>query len=176
MSMQQRAIVSVLALGTVAIGGACQKQYPNCKAFDFGDLLDEPTIVDDDASPTDCGMLRVTGPKGAPVVEGSQALDCALEHIAEGHPMQVSLHQEPEDDWGQSWAIFSGEDGRAMRWRKANEDLNDHIDARVYELDTSAVDDCRALEDAGERYVCLAEAFEAGEVVKTCGTKELVSE
>jgi hypothetical protein len=168
----QRALVSLFALATVTLGGACQKQYPNCKAFAFRDDGGEPRLLDEDASPEDCGSVRVSGS----TVDDPAALDCALEHIADGKPMRLSLDVDPESELNESWVVFSDEDGLAMRWRNISMDLDGELEARVYELDTGRVSGCGEHEDAGERFSCLAEAFDAAEVVKTCMTEQWHSE
>lgn len=164
-------------LAAVGLGTACRSnQYPYCKAFEFGDLQAPPRIVDDDdANPVDCGYFRVVGPAAAPVIEGPVALDCALEHLAAGTPMQVELDQEPEDDWGRSAAVFSDDDGTAMRWQSINEDLVTDFEARVLAVDPGRFEACRDLEDAGERYGCFTIALDDGELVKTCETLRLES-
>lgn len=172
MSNRERAIVSLLALAITSLGAGCQKQYPNCKAFDFDEAGGgEPRLLDDDASPEDCGSVRVQGS----VVDDSAALDCALDDIAAGKPMKVSVHVDPESELSESWTVFSDEDGLAMRWRNISMDLSGELEAKVYELDTGRVADCRDHEDAGERFSCLAAAFDAAELVKTCMSKHTQS-
>jgi len=172
MSIEQRAFVLLFAVATAVPGAGCQKQYPNCKAFEFSGAGREPRLLDDDASPEDCGRVRVQGS----MVTGSAALDCALEHIAEGSPMKLSLDMNPESEVGESWTVFSDEDGLAMRRRDLRMDLSGQREAKVYALDMARVGDCRELEEASERASCLADAFDAAEVVKSCFSERTQSE
>jgi hypothetical protein len=171
MSIRERAIVSLLTLAITSLGAGCQKQYPNCKAFDFDAPGGEPRLLDDDASPEDCGNFSVE----RSVVDDSTALDCALDDIAAGKPMKLSVRVDPEHEISETWTVFSDEDGLAMRWRIISMDLNGEVEAKVYELDTGRVADCRDHEDAGERFSCLDAAFDAAEVVKTCMSKDTQS-
>lgn len=157
--------------------GACQaKQYPECGAFEFGDLQRPPELVDEDAKPHDCGRFRVVGPVADPLVEDPTALDCALEYLAGGQAMRVELDHEPSDDWGRSAAIFSDVAGVAMRWQRINEDLITDYEAKVLELDVDSFEACRAHADAGERFTCFQEALDAGDAVDTCDSRRIQSE
>lgn len=51
-------------------------------------------------------------------------------------------------------------------------DLDGKVEAKVYELDTGRVADCHDHEDDGERFSCLAAAFDDAELVKTCMSKD----
>lgn len=172
MSIRARAIVSLLGLAIASLGAGCQKQYPNCKAFDFDEAGGgEPRLLDDDANPEDCGSIRVQGS----VVDDVAALDCALDDIAAGQPMTLSVEVDPESEINERWTVFSDEDGLVMRWLDSSMDLSGHLEAKVVELDTGRVAGCRDHEDAGERFACLADAFDAAEVVKTCLTRDTQS-
>lgn len=172
MSTCARAIVPLLALAITSLGAGCQKQYPNCKAFDFDEAGGGgPRLLDEDASPEDCGSLTVQ----RSVVDDPAALDCALDDIAADEPMKLSVRVDPESELNESWTVFSDEDGLAMRWRNISMDLSGELEAKVYELDTGRVADCRDPEDAGERFSCFAAAFDAAEVVKTCLSKDTQS-
>lgn len=171
MSISQRALVSLLALATVTLASGCQKQYPNCKAFEFTNDGGEPRLLDDDASPDDCGSIRVLD-----TVDDPAALDCALDHIADGSPMKLSVSVDPESGEGEDWVVFSDEDGLVMRWRNLKMDLSGELEARVYELDTDRIAECIEHDAADERFSCLVEAFDAAEVAQTCMTDRWQSE
>lgn len=172
MSIRERAIVSLLGLTVASLGAGCQTQYPHCKAFDFDEEGGgEPRLLDEDASPEDCGSVRVQGS----MVDDVAALDCGLDGLAAGQPMKLSVAVDPESEINESWVIFSDEDGLAMRWRSSSMDLSGHLEATVVELDTGRVAGCRDHEDAGERFSCFSDAFDAAEVVKTCMTKDTQS-
>ncbi|MCX4242973.1 hypothetical protein [Paraliomyxa miuraensis] len=172
----RRTVTVVLGLATVLLASACAESYPQCKAFEFGDLESEPRVTDDDASFEDCGRVRVEGPMNAPLVPNASALDCALEHLADGRAMRMELDWGPDAEYSETAVIWS-DDGRvAMRWRRVTNDLSLEREARVYQLDAAQLEECRALEDAGERFSCLYEAFDAGELVETCQTKTFASE
>jgi hypothetical protein len=176
MTPRLRAALSFVAVLPL-LASACQaNEYPECGAFEFGDLQRPPRLVDDAASPVDCGRFRVVGPVGAPVVEDPTGLDCALEHLADGQPMQVEYDQEPDDAWGRSAAVFSDVGGVALRWQRTNEDLVTDFEAKVIELDVGRLDDCRELASAGERFTCLHETLAASRAVRTCETRRLLSE
>jgi hypothetical protein len=179
MSLRNTAFVCCLALTTAALAGACEpiaQQYPECGAFDFGDLQRPPELVDDAAHPVDCGRFRVTGPLEMPAVDDPAALDCAIDHLAEGQAMRVELDHEPDDAWGRSAAIFSDVAGVAMRWQRINEDLATDYAATVLELDVDDFQDCQDHTSAGERFTCFQDALDAGDAVDTCGSRRVMSE
>lgn len=177
MTMRLQTIALLLPLVLVVTGSACgADEYPNCGAFEFGDLQQEPRLVDEDVEPDDCGTFRVVGPLGASTIEDPAALDCALEHVASDRPMQVRLEGAVGEADAESAMIFSDGTGLAMRWRSITTGSNTEREARVYELDTRRVAECRESDDAYERFTCLYGEFEAGEIVKTCQTNSSVSQ
>lgn len=56
--------------------------------------------------------------------------------------------------------------------RSTARSMPSRLEAKVYELDTGRVADCRDHEEAGERFSCLAAAFDDAELVKTCMSKD----
>jgi hypothetical protein len=177
MNLRSHPHLLISALVFAALGTACEAEdYPNCGAFEFGDLEQAPRLIDGDATPDDCGRVRVEGNMEAPTVPDATALDCALEHLADGRAMQLEVNWGPDAEYSEDASLWSDEDGVAMRWRRITNDLNLEREARVYQLDAGRIAGCQDLADAGERFTCLYDAFDAGEVVKTCKTASRTSE
>lgn len=175
--MTPRALTVSIALLVTMLGSACEaNQYPNCGAFELGDLESEPRVDDDDASFDDCGRVRVEGPMEAPSVPNATALDCALEHIADGRAMRMELDWGPDAEYAETAVIWSDESGVAMRWRRITNDLSYEREARLYQLDAGRIQGCREHADAGDRFTCLYDAFDAGALVETCQTATIASE
>lgn len=171
-NIRRWALASLAGLAAASLGGCkADEKYPNCKAFAYDDAGGEPRVLDEDATFDDCGHARVSGS----VVDEPAVIDCALEQIAAGNAMKVSIERDPEAEEGESWVIYADEDALAMRWRNVRMDLTGGLDARVFQLDTDRVAECIDRGEADERFACLVELFETTEVVDTCMTKETQS-
>ena len=154
--------------GSVLVSGCADKKYPRCGAFEFSPL----ELVDAEADPLDCGRQRLSLEQNTP-----DALDCALQAMANGQAFRLELEREPRGDAVQVDAkLFGDEDGLAMLWQDINEDLNGTIEAKVIQLDVGRVVGCRDLDDAADRYTCFDDAIEAAEHVETCESREWVSQ
>ena len=158
----------LLGVGAVLVGGCRDNQYLRCGAFEFDPLK----LVDEDADPLDCGQQRIELE-----LSGHEALDCALQALADGQALRVEIEREPRADAVEIRAeLFADEDGLAMLWQDVNEDLNGFVEAKVVQLDVERAIGCRDVEDAGERYRCFDGALEAAELVDTCERRAWVSQ
>jgi len=165
------------ALGSsILLLAACQAQYPECDTFEFGDLETEPRVEDPDASFDDCGSVRAAGMMEMPVVEDQSALDCALANIADGRATRLEIAWSPDAEYSEQATLWSDDAGLTMRWRSMTNDLNLDREARLFQLDRERVNACRDLADAGARFTCLYDAFDAADIVETCATKMRYSE
>jgi len=161
-----------LVLGSCALlTAACQGSYPECDAFEFGNLQSEPRVEDQDADFDDCGSVRAVGMKAAPTIDDPSALDCAVANLAQGRATRLEIDWEPDDADGVTGTLWSDADGLTMRWRDISEDLSLRWEAKLYQLDRGRLGDCRDESDPGARLICLDAAFDAAEVVETCGTQ-----
>lgn len=167
--------VRLAALGSILLTSACQG-YPECKAFEFGNLESEPRVEDQDADFDDCGSVRAMGMKAAPMIDDPSALDCALANLAEGRATRLAIDWQPDDAEGVEATLWSDADGLTMRWRDISAGLELQWEAKLYQLDISRVGDCRDDADPGARLTCLDAAFDAAEVVETCGTQRRSSQ
>jgi hypothetical protein len=175
MSIRERAVVAFVALATVALGSACEaNRYPHCKAFEFDETTAEPRLKAHRANPMDCGSYRAAGLRHELMVDEPTPLDCAIEEIAAGRPMQLELTYERSDDVPEDGRLFSDEDGLALWWRQ-HHDGTTELEARVHQLDVERIAGCEDEADVAERFLCFFDALEAAEVVETCKTGFIAS-
>ena len=170
MSTSQRVFVSLLAVATLAVGSACEaNRYPHCKAFEYVGPTAEPRLKDHRAKPEDCGFYRAAGDRRELMVDEPMPLDCAIEAIAAGRPMQLELHYERNDAPSEDGRLFTDDDGLALWWR-AHHDGTTEFEARVHQLDVERIAGCEDEAEVDARFLCLFDALEAAEVVDTCKT------
>jgi hypothetical protein len=127
----------------------------------------EPRLDDRGADPKDCGSLRAAGQRHELMVDEPTALDCAIEAIVAGQPMQLALTYERSDAAPEDDRLFTDEDGLALWWRQHREGTTVY-EARVHQLDVDRIAGCEGEADVGARFLCFFDALEAAAVVETC--------
>ena len=171
-------MVGLVSLGAlVGLTGCRENQYPRCGAFEFGDLMTEPRLVDDDANPHDCGHQRLGGSLGALEVDSTEAIDCASQALADGRAFRLELDRGISGDAESiSAVLFADDDGLAMLWQDIDMDLNGTLEARVVQLDVSRLVDCRDVDAALDRYTCFNTGLGGAVVVDTCKVRHTASQ